>query len=77
MGCTGEYSDRTEWPVFAFFGFEKAKAYAIKCEDESRIIFNRYKHWYDIPLAANKYDKNSHWDYTGNGYYVMEVEIKK
>lgn len=44
MGTTGEYSDRSEWPVIAYFDEEKAKQHVTLARQEAKRILHLAKH---------------------------------
>jgi hypothetical protein len=76
MGTTGEYSDRCEWPVVAYFDEHAAKVhvYNAKCV-ANQIEQNMDGSWYDPDEdAKNEYDPDMRMYYTGTTYYVMTVD---
>lgn len=81
MGDTGEYSDRTEWPVLAFPSEEAAAGLVVKCEDfcrEHGILNGDDKIHLSYSARANiknPHDENMYVDYTGVRYYVMPVRL--
>jgi osmotically-inducible protein OsmY len=78
MGSTGEYSDRSEWPVVAFRDEEEARKRvenatrrakeleATKPRDYRRITEH---------FKQNEFDPDMRNDYTGTAYYYMTVEL--
>lgn len=82
FGTTGEYSDRTEWPVRAFVSLEKAREWA----DAAKRRFHelrggrprsRLSCLMTTRLAAqNEYDPGHAWDpYTGVDWFVSDDAI--
>lgn len=70
MGQTGEYSDRSEWPVMAYTDKPSAEKHA----DDAMMEARRLKADQEYG-AKNKYDPNMSMDYTGTDYYVMDVPM--
>ncbi len=75
MGSTGEYSDRTEWPVKAYRNEERAKEHVVNAEREAKKLQARYGIIGEIPKDANPYDTDMDMDYTGANYYYLSVEL--
>lgn len=83
MGTTGEYSDRTEWPVKAFFNKQKAERLVRLASERAREIFSSlHSDWYNVRKALsqgdikNEYDSNFQIDYTGTLYFLSETELE-
>jgi len=75
MGTTGEYSDREEWPVCAFYDEEKAKERVVLAEQRVReLILTMEYHEDDV---TNEYDKYMRTDYTGTSYFYAKVDIEE
>ncbi len=76
MGTTGEYSDRSEWPVRAFIDETAAETLAVLATARAKEIEdtkgNRYS---SIPDGANEHDQQMQMDYTGTKYYIMTVPL--
>jgi hypothetical protein len=83
MGTTGEYSDRSEWPVCGY----QDKALATQHADQATLWIVRMRgpngrmkdvDWEkDLSLRGKSpWDKNIQIDYTGTDYYVIEVEMR-
>lgn len=73
MGSTGEYSDRTEWPVCAYSDKSEAQTH---CQLATAYV-NEHNHgdWrYDNP--ASPYDPNLRIYGYDIGYYVMDVPVR-
>lgn len=70
MGTTGEYSDRTEWPVRAFLDETKAADLVLRAEAEARQLAYRSDH-----SRKSAADPNFRMDYTGTEYYIMPVPL--
>lgn len=77
-GSTGEYSDRTEWPVRAFRTQAQAEELVERASARARELFQERESkggWgYDYS-GKNAYDPRMQMDYTGTTYYVGEVEL--
>lgn len=76
MGTTGEYSDRSEWPVCGYAD----KALADKHADEAKLWDHKNGRAWDAAPYGNKpespWDLDYHRDYTGTDYYVIGVDIR-
>lgn len=81
MGTTGEYSDRSEWPVKAFSAQEKAEALVkelvawavVKGVHSSQSGRGFADYATRNKWAAECPDPNFQCDYTGTNWYTMEV----
>jgi len=73
MGRTGEYSDREEWPVLAFFNHAAAQDYVEKASGRARELESTRAGPYTPPPGVNEYDREMRMDYTGTSYYLLEV----
>ena len=73
MGITGEYSDREEWPVCAFYDERKAKERVILASAKAKEIFAVDRYWEEE--TPSEYDKFYRHDYTGTTYYYHVVEV--
>lgn len=73
-GTTGEYSDRSEWPVAAYADESLAQqhAEAAKRWYEEHDCFERH---YD-EIFQNPFDPFMHINYTGTDWTVYEVELR-
>lgn len=81
-GSTGEYSDRTDWPVAAYvdgvlaaehqrLAQAAADAWEAKCrEPDSEVSY------YESDATTNPYDPGMKMQYTGVFYSVMEIEVR-
>lgn len=78
MGTTGEYSDRTEWPVCAYLEESLAQEHITKATARAKEIEvlrgDRYLRAPDG--VVNEYDPDMSMDYTGTDYYCIEVELR-
>lgn len=85
-GSTGEYSDRMEWPVFAFLDIDEAFEYKNTLNDLAKKVLDvRYDtetsemvDWDENPACQEllRYDPcASCMDYTGNFYNMEEVKL--
>ena len=83
FGTTGEYSDRTEWPVRAFLS-ENEAAQLVAALDE-RVRIERmdgsgfgpgyYERLDEVTERMKDVDPNFQTDYTGTRYYVVDVPL--
>jgi hypothetical protein len=82
VGGTGEYSDRFEWFVCAYWDESTAQAHADEAMLAARDIqaqFGRYETHgarFDALAAANPWDPRLRMDYTGTDYHVDDVEVR-
>jgi hypothetical protein len=77
MGTTGEYSDRSEWPVAAVEGEESAKQYVRALERQYQSIppslkEDRWKNREKVK-ALMTLDPQFDEDYTGTQWFFSEV----
>jgi hypothetical protein len=78
FGSTGEYSDRTEWPVKAFYDEDKAKELVENASEEAdRIFANRENKYSRRNDESNKFDPDMRMDYTNTSYYFIAVELEE
>lgn len=80
MGSTGEYSDRTEWPVIAFTTEEAAKAHIAALDVKMQDIPQdwREERWLNddnIKAHMAPLDPAFAMDYTGTSYFFYEVPV--
>jgi len=76
MGSTGEYSDHSEWLVYAFENEDDAKWWVERATEKANEWKNvRNSRHMDPPGGWNPYDPHMHMDYTGTNYYIEEVEM--
>jgi hypothetical protein len=83
IGTTGEYSDRTEWYVAAYWEESKAKEHALKAKQRTARIVSVFGDEYNAkkarregdPGAENPFDPCWECDYTGTDYCVVEVPL--
>lgn len=83
MGTTGEYSDRSEWPVKAFVDEAKAQRFVLEVDEWIRVnglAMSDSPNANPHPDAAargmvNPFDPNMSFDYTGTDYYIMSVAL--
>jgi len=76
MGTTGEYSDRTEWPVKAFTVKRKAeRLITLATEDAKRLESERETTYSNSPEGSSEHDPKIQMDYTGTEYFYYEVEL--
>lgn len=84
FGSTGEYSDRTEWPVVAYTQELDAQSHVAAAtakarEIEAAIQSYHGEDWdYEKNLCkTNQFDPQMQMDYTGTHYYMVTVELKE
>lgn len=88
MGTTGEYSDRTEWPVLAFTDKTAAEKLVVQASRRAAEIHNQPSNGlsYRVDLAMaeargerleplNEFDPEMQMDYTGTFYEILEVDL--
>jgi hypothetical protein len=76
MGTTGEYSDRSEWPVIGYFDEKKAQEHVENAAKVAKgIEATRTSPYWTDPDQSNQYDPHMRMDYTGTSYYLMEVDL--
>ncbi len=80
FGATGEYSDRSEWPVTAYWHEEAAKRHitAVSAQVLAAGLKNPDRLDYSRREEAQKevtLDKHCRSDYNGVSYYLVEVNI--
>lgn len=83
IGTTGEYSDRKEWLVAAYWEQDKATEHAARAKRRTAEIVGRFDgRWEALDAkmdgdaeAANQWDKDWDSDYTGTDYVVAEVPL--
>ncbi len=80
IGDTGEYSDRTEWPVIAYMDENKAVAHVARLD--TWLVENKVSRNHGDVLSYEERDNlktpdDPHFssDYTGTRYCVMAVDI--
>lgn len=89
VGTCGEYSDRSEWVVAAYFDKALAERHAdLAMEEERRLLRAwevsgrevydfRYDSIHDRPeekaMRVNRFDLKAQRDYTGTDYHAAEV----
>lgn len=87
FGKTGEYSDRSEWPVCAYSSEDDAKTHVTKAQEYSDAWRARTQQddWLDIDFeeqeralkAANPMDPCFSSDYIGTEYWYSPLELKE
>lgn len=76
VGVTGEYEDRTEWNVVAYFDADAAAEHAEKANKFAEHFCKfRVIQGLDLTLKPNPWDENMRMDYTGTSYRVDEVKL--
>ena len=76
VGSTGEYSDRSEWYVAAYFDEELAKEHVMLADEKGRELFASDNTWKGrIEMKGkNPWDPDGQSpDYTGWTYYYESV----
>ena len=78
FGTTGEYSDRTEWPVKAYASLKKAKTHILEADKVADAIFvKREGRMSSTNEETNPFDEDFRMDYTGTSYYYIETELEE
>ena len=78
MGTTGEYSDRSEWPVIAFVSEEAAKERIEKATHRAKELEATIPSNYEMHVdhfKQNEFDPDMQHKYTGTEYYYLKVEL--
>lgn len=80
MGSTGEYSDRTEWPVIAVTSEAAAKERITELEVKMQQMpqewrEERWEHEDKIKAHMASLDASFLMDYTGTHYFFYEVPV--
>jgi len=76
-GETGEYSDRSDWNVKAFFERKKALVLLNECsEDAKKWEIKRESEYTSPPKDWSKHDPDMKMDYTGTDYFIAEVDLE-
>ena len=81
MGMTGEYSDRSEWPVRAFLTARRAEKYALAAKQRADVIAKEHGGTRLVPQdilqqKPNELDPGMQMDYTGTEYFVVaDIEL--
>ena len=79
MGTTGEYSDRSEWPVRSFLSLDKAQAFVLAADTWLREngIYQGSDEGvgHELRPETCPFDPGFSTGYTGTGYYVMPVPL--
>jgi hypothetical protein len=76
MGTTGEYSDRTEWPVVAFCQKDTAEKLIEQATKRAKEIEATREERYYVERGCNEFDPDMTMDYTGTYYFLYEVELR-
>jgi len=85
MRTTGEYSDRTEWPVMAYRDEKAAQAHVEKATEVADVLMSKFpgygndERWKAFCKLVNAFesphDPGFRWNDTGTSYYIMKVEL--
>lgn len=75
-GWTGEYSDRTEWPVAAYEDEKMAVEHAQLATNRAKELYVTF-HANEDYYGKNEYDPQMDMDANGTDYYVEIVELFK
>jgi len=76
IGSTGEYSDRTEWPVISYSDEAKAQEHVLNADRKAKEWEAiRESSFEDPPEEYREYDQNMQMDYTGTYYYYITTEL--
>lgn len=78
MGTTGEYSDRSEWPVVAYHDETLAMEHVRLATRRAKEIFAVYdRQNYGVELPKNEYDADMQMQYTGTDYFIYVVPVAR
>ena len=75
MGSTGEYSDRTEWPVLAYTDEDLAKEHVVNADRRAKEIYATRKTRYGVEKGINEFDPDMDMNYTGTSYFLYTVDL--
>lgn len=76
MGKTGEYGDRNERSVIAYFDEAKAKEHVVNADRRAKEIqATREDYYYNTEPGANEFDPNMSMEFTGTDYYYNTVPL--
>jgi hypothetical protein len=75
-GTTGEYIDRNDWVVCAYYSKQKAEEHARKAMLRAKEIEKTRESSYHVPEGVNEFDPDMRMDYTGTEYFTIECELK-
>lgn len=75
MGTTGEYSDRTEWPVVAYTNESDARRHVELAGNEAKTIFATRKDRYSTDGIVNPFDPKMEMDYMGTEYFIHSTVL--
>ena len=74
MGTCGEYSDRSEWAVIAYYDEQKAQEHVLKASRRAKELQIAYdERWVE---GQNEFDPNIRLDYTGTEYFYYTVPFE-
>jgi hypothetical protein len=82
IGSTGEYSDRSEWPVRAYRNEAAAQAEVLRLGEAASAFYAKWepngygpeRHKAEDAHRAT-FDPSFRCDYTGTSYYLYSVEL--
>ena len=85
FGKTGEYSDRTEWPVVAYTQEIDAQSHVAAATAKAREIKaaidtyddDDYDGYAEEMCKTNQFDSRMQYSYTGASYHIEETELKE
>lgn len=80
MGSAGEYSDREEWPIKAYYKKKSAEKHVLLATRERNSIINKIQKFDDDELfepIISKYDNKpfEKYDLDRNDYFIHECEL--
>lgn len=80
FGTEGEYSDRTEWAVAAYFSEEKAKEHVVKASHRANELIALWREaddpWKFEEANRSEFDPKMQWGgYTGVSYYYANAPL--
>lgn len=75
MGTCGEYSDRNEWAVMAYFSEAKAQEHVVNADRRAKELYATHESRWQIAGGANQFDPNMQTDYTGTSYFIYTVPL--
>lgn len=75
IGYTGEYGDKLNWMVKAFFSLDAATQHATNATRRANELCTNRPSIYQTPKEVNEYDPDMYMSYTGTRYEVESVPL--
>lgn len=77
MGTAGEYSNRSDWPVMAYFTEKKAQEHVLRADHRAKELYALYPRYEEhrIPKGSNEFDPQMQTDYSGTSYFIYTTPL--